>query len=219
MILDINIARFYKAILGKTSSKTYQVPKIDPITHAFVMVDHPHHKIHQAKTFSAYYTITTAATAGHRSGLYVKTPPKGNSRLHMTISFAASTAAIFQVCRAPTIAAGTGTHLNVPYNHEEDSNNESHIWDNSAIPVRGRYTTLSEAEIAGDGTWATGTVIESAPLAAGDGPKPSGGVGRNVNEWIRKSDTAYVFLITNLTAAANTHYIYCDWYEHVPEKP
>jgi hypothetical protein len=77
-----------------------------------------------------------------------------------------------------------------------------------------KFTTLTEAQIAGDGTWATGTVLRTEPLTVGAGPKPVGGDTRATEEYILKANTKYVFLLTNTAASANTHTILIDWYEH-----
>lgn len=196
--------------------KSYYPVEIDPITWGLHTISSDHHEIHEGASFTAYYTVTTAATDAHRSGLYIKTPEISfnTKRCHMVVSFAASTAANFSICEAPTIAANVGTHTGVIYNRYRDSIRKSACFNNATAPESGKYTTLTEAQIAGDGTWATGTVIRSEPLHIGDGPKPAGGAGRGQEEYILKANTAYVFLITNTTASANTHFILCDWYEH-----
>lgn len=188
----------------------------DPITRGLHEIESEHHQIHEGYSFTAYYTVTTAATSGHRSGLYIKTPPttENTNRAHVVVSFSASTAADFSICEAPTIAANVGTHTGVIQNRHRDSTNVSGCFNNETSTVRGYYTTLTEAQIAADGTWATGTILRTEPLAAGDGPKPAGGSSRGAQEYILKADTKYVFLLTNTTASANTHHILVDWYEH-----
>lgn len=197
-------------------TREYLPFEIDPINLGLHIVESDHHEIHEGTSYTAYYTVTTAATDGHRSGLYIKTPPRSEntSRVHMIVSFAASTAANFSICEAPTIAANVGTHTGVIYNRFRDASRKSGCFNNATVPLQGYYTTLTEAQIAGDGTWATGTIIRQEPLRVGDGPKPAGGAGRGQEEYILKADTAYVFLLTNTAASANTHYILCDWYEH-----
>ena len=216
MKLDPNADKYFKGILGKTGDDTYQVPRIDSVTHFLVGIDGPHEQIHGEDSFTAYYTITTASTNGHRSGLYILTPSV--KKLHAVISFSASTAAIYSICEAPTIAANTGTHGVVPYNRFRSSIETTRIQDNATVRAINRYTTLNEAEIAGDGTWNTGTVIRTEPLRTGDSPKPAGGTSRDTQEYVLLGDTAYVFLITNTTAAANTHHILLDWYEIIKKE-
>jgi len=200
-------------IAGDVGGTTYRNVTLDDLTSALPTLDFPHHEIHEGDSFSCYYTRVTASTNGHRSGLYIKTPiaPAG---CHMVAQFSASTAATYSICEAPTIAANIGTHANVIYNRYRDSTNTSGCFSNATIPVVNNFTTLTEVQIAADGTWATGTVIRSAPLSAGTGPKPAGGSTRESQEYILKANTAYVFLLTNTSADANTHHILVDWYEH-----
>jgi hypothetical protein len=190
--------------------------EIDPINRGLHCIESEHHEIHESTSFTAYYTVTTAATDAHRSGLFIKTPPtdENTERVHMLVSFAASTAANFSICEAPTIAANIGTHTGIIYNRFRDSSRISKCKNNATVPLLGYYTTLTEAQIAADGTWATGTVIRTEPLRVGDAPKPAGGSSRGTQEYILKADTKYVFLITNTAASANTHFILIDWYEH-----
>ena len=186
---------------------------IDGITTALVTIEYEHHEIHKGYSFTAYYTITTAPTIGHRSGLYIKTPATP-SLCHVIVSFSASTAAYFSICEAPTIASDIGTHGVAIYNRYRDSIITSGCFDNDNPAVVNKYTTLSEAEISGDVTWDTGTILRTEPLEIGAGPKPAGAEGRGEQEYILKANTAYVFLITNTASSANAHHILLDWYEH-----
>jgi len=190
--------------------------EIDPITRALNVIETDHHQIHEGVLFTAYYTVTTASTNGHRSGLFIKTPPASENsvRCHLIAAFASSTAATLSVCEAPTIAANVGTHTSLIYNRFRDASNISKCLNNATTPVPGYITTLTEAQIAADGTWATGTILRTEPLTVGTGPKPAGGSARGEQEYILKADTKYVFLLTNTSADANTHHILIDWYEH-----
>jgi len=211
MQFDHRTGTAHKIVYGKNGDEYYPL-KIDDLNNCQVMMDIGHHMIHQGHSFTGYYTITTAATDGHRSGIYIKTPAS-KPLIKLIISFSASTAAIFSICEAPTIAANTGTHGVVIYNRYRDSIAQSHVFDNATIPAVNKFTTLTEAQIAGDGTWATGTVIRTEPLEVGAGPKPAGGSSSDTQEYILKKNTAYVFLLTNTVALANTHHILIDWKE------
>ena len=186
--------------------------QIDNSTRVPITVSYSHHEIHSGSSFTAQYTITTAATSGHRSGLYLKTPAV--KEIHLVASFSCSAAATFSICEAPTIAANVGTHAVTVYNRDRNSSKTSSVFDNATTNAVNKVTTLTEAQIGGDATWATGTVIRTAPLQVGVGPKAAGGTARGVQEYILKSATKYVFLITNTVATANNHYIQVDWYEH-----
>jgi len=196
----------------KTGDSTFQVPRLDASTHAISTIEYEHHEIHAERSFSAYYTRTTAATNAHRSGLYIKTD--ATIEIHMVIHFAVSTAAYFTVCENPTIAANTGTHGVAIYNRDRNSDETSVCLDNATSAALNKYTTLNETQISGDGTWATGTILRTEPLEVGKGSKAVGGEYRGVQEYILKKSTDYVFLLTNSAASANVHHIHCDWYEH-----
>jgi len=197
-------------------AKSYLPLEIDPINWGLHVIPSEHHEIHEATSYTAYYTVTTAATDAHRSGLFIKTAPAdpNTKYCHVVVSFAASTAANFSICEGVTIAANVGTHTGVIYNRFRDASRKSGCLNNATIPAAGYFTTLTEAQIAGDVTWATGTILRTEPLRVGDGPKPAGGSSRGSQEYILKADTKYVFLITNTAASANTHNILLDWYEH-----
>lgn len=197
-------------------SDNYRPLEIDPINWGLHVIDSEHHEIHEASSFTAYYTVTTAATSGHRSGIYLKTPKKekNTKKCHMIASFSASTAADLSICEGATVAANVGTHTSPILNRYRDIAKASGCFNNATAPEQGFITTLTEAQIAGDGTFATGTVIRKEPMRVGDSPKPAGGATRGTEEYILKTDTAYVFLLTNTAASANAHFILLDWYEH-----
>ena len=206
-------AQLGRSVIAGQINGEYRNVSLDAMTSVLPIMEFAHHEIHEGDSFSAYYTRTTAATNGHRSGLYIKTPadPK---LCHLIVSFSSSAAASFSICEAPTIAANVGTHANIVYNRYRDSANPSGVFDNAAAPAVNRFTTLTEAEIAADGTWNTGTIIRTEPLEVGVGPKPAGGASRDIQEYILMANTAYVFLLTNTAAVANIHHILIDWYEH-----
>jgi hypothetical protein len=185
----------------------------DGITRALLVMDYEHHEVHSGSSFTLYYALTTAATDAHRTAVYFKTPT-GTKLIHAIFSFSASTAANSHILEAPTIAANVGTHAVPIYNRYRDSTKTSIVSDNATSPAANKFTTLTEAQIDGDATFAEGTVLRTEPLVAGDGPKPSGGVSRGTEEYILKANTAYIAMIQNTTAAANTHTIEIDWYEH-----
>ena len=186
----------------------------DKSTRANITIDYGHHEIHSGSSFTAQYAITTAATDTHESGIYIMTPALATKEIHLFVSFSCSAAATYSVCEAPTLAANTGTHGVVIYNRNRNSTKASTIADNATSSAVNKITTLSQAEFNGDATWAEGTVLRSAPLQIGVGPKAAGGSGRESQEYVLKAATAYIFVIKNNIATANAHYIQLDWYEH-----
>ena len=218
MILDNNTNPNTKAILGRTGDSTYQIPWVDGITHALTTITQAHQEIHEEESFTAYFAITTAATDAHRSGLYIKTP-NNKLKVHMIFSGSAGTAADLSILESPTIASNTGTGGGIIFNRFRDSTNTCQCRDNATTPALNRFTTLSEAQISGDGTWNVGTVLRTFPLTAGSGPKPAGGDQRGSQEYVLARDTAYVLLLTNTAASANAHLLQMDWYERIPLAP
>ncbi len=216
MFLDRNTPKHFKVMLGSTGDGKFQAPHLDEITHTLQVISDEHHEIHEEKSFTAYFAITTAATNGHRSGLYLKTPIQGGIEMHMVFSGSASTAADLSISEAPTIAANTVTHTVTIYTRHRNSTGTSGGRNNATTPALGLCTSLNEAQINGDGTWATGTVLRAFPLAVGSGPKPAGSNRRGMSEYVLKADTAYVLLLTNTASSANDHLLQMDWYEHIP---
>jgi hypothetical protein len=212
MIINEENLQILKAIMGKTGDNKFQPLRLDISTHTLPIIDYAHHEIHAENSFSAYYTLTTAATNAHRTGLYLKTPLI--KEIHIVISFAASTAADFSICETPTINANAGTHTSLIYNRDRNSLKASGCKNNATSPAGGYITTLTEAQIAA-ASFNVGTLLRTEPLRIGEGSKPAGGQGREVTEYILKKDTAYIFLITNTAESANTHHILIDWYEHL----
>ena len=216
MKLDANADRYFKGILCKTGDIDYQVPRLDATTHAQNVIDYAHHGIHEGFSFSAYYTVTTAATDAHRSAIYLLTPA-ASPDLHMIISFSASYAAQYSICEGVTIDLNEGTNAVAIYNRDRNSTKTSGARDNATAHTANKIATFTEAEIAG-ANFTTGTVIRTVPVIAGAVPKPAGGSSRDAQEYILKRNTPYVFLLTNVGANANVHHILLDWYEHTPRE-
>ena len=212
MKLDDSAYRFFKGLLFKTGDVDYQVPRLDSITHALNTIDYAHHEIHGGTSFTADYTVTTAATDAHRSAIYLLTPVSV-PLLHMVVSFSASYAAQYSICEGVTIDLNEGTNGVVIYNRDRNSATTSAARDNATAHTANKVTTFTEAEIAG-ANFTTGTVIRTVPVVAGAVPKPAGGSSRDTQEYILKRNTPYVFLLTNVGANANVHHMLLDWYEH-----
>ena len=212
MIISEENLQILKAIMGKTGDNKFRPLRVDSSTHSLQTLTYEHHEIHEGRSFSASYSLTTAATDGHRTGIYLKTPSE--REMHMVMSFSATTAANLSIHESPVIDANAGTHTTPIYNRDRNSLNTSGCKNNATAPLAAFITTLTEAQIAG-ASFTAGTVLRTEPLRVGDSPKPAGGANRDAAEYILKKDTAYIFLLTNTAASANTHYILVDWYEHL----
>ena len=93
-------------LYGDNGTRDRQVT-IDASTRALNTLDYEHHEIHSGSSYTTQYSITTAATDGHRSGIYIYTP--ASKEIHLIAEFSASSAADYIICEASTIAADTGT--------------------------------------------------------------------------------------------------------------
>jgi hypothetical protein len=185
--------------------------KVDGSTGGICTVSYEHHEVHGGSSFAVFYAVTTAATDGHRTGIYLKTPAV--KEVHMVASFSASTAAKATVLEGPTLDVNEGTHTLAILNRNRNSASTSGVKNNATTPAAGYVTSLTEAQIAAINLTG-GTTLHEYPLVAGAGPKPDGGAARDTQEWILKKDTAYLFMITNTAASANDHLLLLDWYEH-----
>ncbi len=169
-------------------------------------------RIHAGFSFAAFYTRETAATNGHRSALYLKTPA-GTTYAYALASYASSHPADFYMCEDAVIDANVGVHTQAIINRNRNSAQTSVCLNNATTPAAGYVTTLDETAIAG-GNFSTGSVIRLEPLEAGSGPRAVGGASRDTQLYILKADTVYVFLLENDGANASQHWLWVDWYEH-----
>jgi len=134
----------------------------------------------------------------------------------MVVEFSSSFASFYSICEGVTIDLNEGTNGVAIYNRDRNSTKTSTAKDNATAHAANKVTTFTEAEIAA-ANFTAGTIIRTAPLVVGGGPKPAGGSGRGSQEYILKRNTPYVFLLTNVGNNANVHYILLDWYEHTPK--
>jgi hypothetical protein len=185
---------------------------MDSTTDAVLTVDYTHHEIHEGSAFHAEYSVTTAATDDHRTGIMFKTP-NTTKYAHMVITVSASDPAEAIFNEAPTLAdSGDGTDLAV-FNRDRNSATTSTLSSLEDTPTVGSLTSMNEAEMAAVGP-SSGTELEHVFLAGGRGPFAVGGTSRGTQEWKLKANTIYLIYLQNTGANANTHYISLDWYEH-----
>jgi len=188
-----------------------RVLRVDKSTNSLQTIEYAHHEIHSGSSFSAHYSLTTASTDDHRTGIGFTTPA-GLKWPHMTIEVTASDPAELFFLEGPTLDADPGTNV-VVYNRNRNSDNEATIGSLEATPTANEITTLTEAQI-GAATFSGGTELEYMLLAGGGGPKAVGGSARGSQEWILQPSTKYMIYLQNVGANANTHVIHIDWYEH-----
>lgn len=185
----------------------------DQLTGILVRIASEHHHIHTEETFHAFYNRTTAATDAHRSGIFFRIPVFTVAKqIHMVFSFGASTAAFYSLHEDCEVDLNEGTHGVSIFNRDRSSLNESKLFDNSVPMIQNKLTTFTEVQLAAAG-FNPGTIFSQEAIQSGAGPKPAGGLSRGQQEFLLKSDTNYMALITNTAASANAHTIVLDWYE------
>lgn len=185
--------------------------KIDPQTNALVVIPYEHYELHGESAFTIHYTVTTANSDDHRTGIVFKTPA-GSKKAHMTIEVTASHPAEAFLLEGPTIDDDPGANI-VTYNRDRSSSVTSILTSKEATGTAGEVTTLTEAQIAA-ASFSGGTELDYMILAGGEGPKAFGGQDRSAQEWILKPSTVYMVYLKNIGANTNIHLLRFDWYEH-----
>jgi hypothetical protein len=173
-------------------------------------IDYVHQEIHEGNAFVSVYKTITANANSVRSAILFKT---GEKEIHIVASFSCTTAANAGIYEAPTVASNVGIHTNIPINRNRTSTKTSTIISNATVPLSNRYTTLTEAQIVADGTFALGTELILEPLKTTSGVNALGGESRGQQEYVLNPDTKYLFIIQNTVASINDQLIILDWYE------
>jgi hypothetical protein len=181
----------FGVIKGKTGDDTYQVPRINPQTHALETIEYEHHEIHAGSHF--FYTdkveLNSAATQD-----YMLTTPNTTKWIHMI--FALTGSAITQV---DLYEAGdrNGTTPQTIYNSNRNSLTAA---------------TLAIHKGTSGGT-TDGTLIWSMKSGSASGNSRTPLIAERNHEIILKQNTKYILRITSGT---NNNLTNCQlqWYEH-----
>ncbi len=184
----------------------------DDAVDVLTVVTYPHQKLHEGYSFHVHYSVTTASTDDHRTGIMFKTP--NTTRWgHFVLTASASDPAEVIINEGPTLAdSGDGTDkliLNRNRNSAITSTMES-LEDTATV---GSVTTMNETEMAAVGPSA-GLELDHVFVKGGSGPFAIGGVSRGTEEYLLKQDTVYLVYIQNTGANANSHTLSLDWYEN-----
>jgi len=173
----------------------------DSSTNALVLIDHPHHEIHSGKMFNAFHSAS-GKNDGDTINIYFKTP-NTTTYCHCFMQWSSSGAAYGRIYEAPTVTSNTGTNAIVVVNSNRNSANASAAVDNATSPAANKYGI--DVTVTAPGTTVNSSYSGSA--------KQFGGESRNENEYVLKSNTAYVFEVES-DAAGLTLGMRIDWYEH-----
>jgi len=174
---------------GKTGDSTYQVPRIDTITHALTTISYEHHEIHDGDTF--HVTDVIAMSNGQVVD-YLVTTPDTTRWAHFGYEIdpldAGITLGIFED------AIRTGTTALVAYNRNR----------NSAVTA----TTTMHRGHSGGSTDGTQIVTRRS------GTKSIGASTGDSSERIMKQNSKYIIRVTNLSTTTNNVSLRFFWYEH-----
>jgi hypothetical protein len=177
-------------MLGKTGTSTYQTPRLDKYTHAFVMMDYVHHEIHDGHAYMYHDVIDSLAA--NVSQDYMITTPNTAAWLHVFHDVEFSGAGTVEIFEA---GDRVGTTEQTMYNRDRN---------NTTAPTG----TLHKGTSGGltDGTkivyW-KGGANQSKNTAAHGTP----------SEKILKQNTKYIIRVTS-RAEANIVSVSIGWYEH-----
>lgn len=171
---------------------------VDGDTNSLVVIDVPHHEIHEGESFTVSHTVT-GKNDGETGVVVVLTTTKD---CHMLFNWAASGAAYAKIFEGPTITDNSGTNGVSIFNRDRNSTSTSTVKDNATSRAFNKVCTDPTVS-------ATGTVIFTEFAGAA---KAFGGLGRNSNEFVLAQNTEYAFVVES-DAAGLTLNMVLDWYE------
>ena len=195
------------AIIAAGVAVTNALPA-DDVTGGLIIIDAPHHEIHEGESFFYYHSSSAPTNTGERTLIAFKTPDTAD-RAHMLYKASASAAAHFHLIEGVAEGAAGGTEV-TPRNHDRNSTTES-VLLSARINTANRLATYVAAD-AGNITGGTTLLTESIG-ATGQGLQTTGGDVRAFGEVILKQNTAYAFAVENLDNNDNIHDIHVTWYE------
>jgi len=182
---------------GKTGDTTFQVPRIDVITHNLILVDHAHHEVHEGHYFRSGMNFTLANGAVATLGFVT---PNTAVWAHVNWFLETSSDGIFTVLEDVTSFSGGASITSL--NHDRNSANTS-------------VMTLTRGATGADLITPTGgTTMLNAILSTGKGSDVSAGHGE---EFILKQNSKYLFRYTNGTSANVIRFV-LEWYEHTSKE-
>jgi hypothetical protein len=181
-------------IKGKTTTSTYQVPRLDPYTHTLTTIDIAHSKIHTSESFfiKDWVTLTNGQILN-----FVAITPDTTKTPHLVMEFNFQAEANIAIYEGATLS-NNGTAI-TSFNRDRNS-------DNAATTLVYHTPTITT----------DGTLI--ARYKAGSG-KSIGGSQSSRAELKLKRNTKYIIRVTNDTVSNNWMGYLADWYEHTNLTP
>lgn len=174
-----------------------RVPAMDSSSHSQLVLDSPHHHVHDALAYKLKAKSSDLSTTPVHLSF---TTPNTTTRFHMLAEAAAGGAANFSIVEGPS-GGVTGGSAATPLNRRRDSSNVSsgsNFLTGATAPTGG--TTLEDEDFGITGGFFTAS---------------QAGAARDEEEWVLKPNTTYSFRLTAATAIEGS--IKLSWYEH-PDK-
>jgi len=176
--------------------------QMDAATAALTNIPYEHHEIHEGDMFDLFVYDTDLDDTDEL--IVAFTTAAAAEWVHLTVRAACSGASLFEILRAPTITADTGTDL-TPINRNGNSANTSGVLSIKAVPVVNQATR--NPTITNDGTqiW--------AETLGGNKNQSVGMTGGSRDERVLDQAVTHAIRITaeadNLIASLS-----CTYYEH-----
>lgn len=198
MIADINTP--VRAVVGKTSDTTYQVPRIDPATHALKVMQLSEAEMHRGRSYG--YRSYVDQTVNHVWDFQFTTSAQ-NKRAHFSFEFDTEAETLWHFYEnVNIILAGTAID---PINHNRESINET-------IGTLAGITNTNLANANADTAVAGATVLAEGISGAG---KKVGGQAGSRHSYILARDEDYCLRFIATTAGYVSYHL--DWFEHIPK--
>ena len=176
-------------------------------------IDYAHHMVHDGEAYCA--SIYEADFDKAEQIGIIFTTPNTNKHLHVMLNVYASSAALFQICEAPTMDVGEySVTFKKPMNRNRNSSNTSAIRSWRAVPVVGQFSHKVAADAAPVTT--DGTLVHSEVI--GSGKQGGGGPTRDTGEFVLKRNTTFYFRLAGTIQGADGSIASMElvWYEHEP---
>ena len=198
MIADINTP--VRAIVGKTSDSTYQVPRLDPDSHSLQTIDIGRAEIHHGHSFE-YRTYVDLAL-NNVWDIQITTPNRGR-RAHFSFEFDVESETLWHFYENVNIILAGAAIVSI--NHDRISSNES-ILTMAGIANANVGAANADTAVAGATVLAEGI--------AGGGKKVGGEAGSRHGWPLARAEDYCLRFIATVAGFVSYH---LDYYEHPPK--
>lgn len=166
----------------------------DDITGSLVILDAPHHEIHEGETFQVSYKSPDASPVGDNATVVFTLTVGANKTAHLIWDAACGGDFETEFYEGSTTTGGTNM---TPQNK------------NRTFPNANTVTVVRDPTVS-----AAGTLLENIFAPGGTGPQASGSTsGGQRDEWILKKSTKYTIRLTNRSGGNQPVSLRAEWYE------